>query len=264
MAAGHAEEDGEGGGADAGGGELDEPAGRDSVDGHAWKGFGVARDAAAEEEREADAESDADEHHHRVEQTGDAGYVVLVGNVAYAVGEGYAGHEGDDGSHEDVAEVMAEAQPVGEEADEGDDGSAADVAEDLGEVRGGDAQHEHVEEESGHEGHGAVGETSAEDDTEGGAADGGGDDLFPEWTGRHVADGLQTGVRLGERVAPVLDVARQLVDGYHLVELRALEGDVLDVGETAAGGEDAVAEDEEVAAVHAVVGRDALHSLLHA
>ena len=223
----------------------------------------MARDAAVDEEREADTQGNADEHHHGVEQTGDAGDVVLVGNVAYAVGEGHSGHQGDDGPHEDVAEVMAEAQPVGEEADEGDDGSAADVAENLGEARGGDAQHEHVEEKSRHEGHCAVGKASAEDDAEGSAADGGGDDLLPEGTGRHAADGTKVLARLGKRVAPVLNVARQLVHGHHLVELRALEGDILDVGEAAARGEDAVAEHEEVAAVHAVVRRDALHGLLH-
>ena len=161
---------------------------------------------------------------------------------------------------------MSESDAMEHDAKQRDEKAAYDVAHDLRHMRSRHIQHEQPEQDAADERGGAVEQPAAEHDAEPGAAQRGGQHLLPDGVGAHRADLLQPRGRFVEGVLAGHDVARELVHGHDLVELRALEGDELHVRvfvETA-GGEDAVAQHEETLRIHAVVRGDALHRLLDA
>ena len=127
-----------------------------------------------------------------------------------------------------------------------------------------DVVHEDPEQESCHESHAAVGEAAAEDDAESRAAQGRGEDLLQRGFGLHGANLFQALLHLVEGAQPLSHFARELVDGHHLVEAGAFDGDELAARIAIGRGHDAVAEHEETLVVNAEVAGDALHGFLHA
>ena len=122
----------------------------------------------------------------------------------------------------------------------------------------------------------AIDESAAEDGTETGGAEGGSERLLPHGFGRRMTDRLQPFPRLLQRTFPRGDIITELVHLDDLLELDGPDGDELHVGigrclsaglfhlPGAAGGENAVREDEEVAFVHPEIGRYPGHDILHA
>ena len=184
--------------------------------------------------------------------------------VADTVGEGHSRNQRDDGPDDYVAEVRAQSQFVHHPAEHGGQQAARDGAGDARKMPVTDEQHIDPEHQSGHERRYAVSEAAAEDDAEGRAAERGGRDLLPRGLRAHGADGLQLRFQLLEVALALGDFTGELVDGHHLVEARALDGDEFGAGESFRRGHDAVAEHEKALVVHAVVTGDAPHGLVHA
>ena len=238
----------------------------EGIDRHALQDDHRAGDQAVAHEGQHHARRDAEEHQQRVEQACGARDVVFIGQVPDTIDERHARNQRDDGADDHVGQAVAEADAVEEDAEARDEEAARDVAHNLRQVGRRDIEHEQPEQDAADERGGAVEQPAAEHDAEAGAAQRGGQDLLPHGVGAHRADFLQPDARLFERVLAGHDVARELVHGHHLVELRALEGDELHVRVFVgtAGGEDTVAQHEETLGFHAVMRGDALHGLLDA
>ena len=141
--------------------------------------------------------------------------------------------------------------------------TADNIAHDLRHMWCRDIENEEPEQDAADEGGGAIEQAAAEDDAEAGTAQSGSQNLLPGGVGTHGTDFPQTVAGGSQRIFPGNDVAGQLVDGHHLVELGTLEGNKLHVRifVEAAGGEDAVAQHEETGGVDAIVRGDAFHRL---
>ena len=261
---GNAKEGGKRHGAQVGSNELDGKAGSLRVVGKSLLEKQRAKDILVKHKGQSHTQGDAKEGQHGIQEARDASDIVLVGHVADAVGESHARNQGNDGTDNHVAQMIAEADTVQCETNRGGYQTSHDVAHDTRQSFGGDEKHEDPKHESGDERSKAVHEASAEDDAERRAAQGRGQDLLPGGFGFHGADLFQPILKLLQRVLALFHLARQLVDGHHFVEARSLDRDELGSGVVFVRGYNAVAEHEEVFVLNAIVAGDAPHGLFHA
>ena len=79
----------------------------------------------------------------------------------------------------------------------------------------------------------------------------------------HVANLIEATGCLLDSEMMFLDIARELVDCHHTVELATVDGDMFDVGISLSGSEDAIAEYEEVFRIDPIVRCDTIHHFLN-
>ena len=261
----HAEQVGECKRADEGGKRLDNQPGRLRIDAHPLQYDHAAEAPAVQQEAESHAQRDAEEAEHRVRQARQAGDVVGIRQVPHAVHERHAGDQGHDGADDHVAEALAETNAVEEQAEEGDQQRVAHAAHDLGQETAAEKEDIGIQQRADDERGGAVQPAAAEHGAETGGAQRRAQDLLPVRLGGRFADELEPFARLFKRADIVGDIVAQPIDSYDLGQLDAPDGNKLHVGVglrlsaaladlvDRAGGENAVAEHEETARIHAVM-----------
>ena len=140
------------------------------------------------DESEAYSYGNAQEHHQRINQPGDTGQIILIGNVPQGVSECDSGDEQYEGPDYHVAEMLAEAEMLEQNAEESPYESCADVSKGLGQKRCTDLEDEEIQNDRSDERSGAICKASSEYGTESGTAEGSSEVLFPFGFGFPVTD----------------------------------------------------------------------------
>ena len=159
---------------------------------------------------------------------------------------------------------MAECKPVGGDTQQPTHKSAHKIAHEAAQRSGLTKAIKSAQQQAAGEGGRGIGQAAAEEDAEGGDAEGNARHKFPPGFPLGRTYDLQAALQLVERAGACAHVATQLVYFHHPAELRALDGDELGAGVVLACGDDAVAEHEEALVLDAVGCGDAFHGLLHA
>ena len=242
---------------------LDREPARERVGEHSSHADHSAAQPAVEDEREAHSGCNAEEHHQSVDQARHPRKVILVRDIPQAVGKSHARNQQNQSPDYHVSEAAPHTGGEQQYAEKGPDESRADIAKSLGQVRSADLDHEKVKHHGREQTRRAVRERPAEYRTEPPAAESRSKQLHPHRGRRHALDLLQPFAGRPEGQLQPRDVARELVHRHDLVEPGPLDGNELGVRIGTPGGKYAIAQDEELLTLLAIVRRDPLHRLLH-
>ena len=163
----HTKQDSKAHGADICHSYLYEPMGSDGVDEHSVQLYHTSANIAIDDEDRTHSDSHAEKHHQGIGQTGQSGKIVFGSNVAYAVGEGDAGDERDDGTDDHVAEMDVGYEMMADDAHQRHQHATGDVANHLRQIGRTHTKHIDPEEDAAEGRDSTIEQAAAKDCAEG-------------------------------------------------------------------------------------------------
>ena len=226
-------------------------------------------DMSQAKEHQTHSQCNSQEHEQCIQQACHPRNVILIRDIPDAIGKRHPRNQRNNRTYNHVRKGLPEAKTLESKAKPGRKSRTGNVHHNLRHPRLPDQEHHSPHQKAHHESSRAVQPAAPEKNAETRTAESRTQNLLPERLCWLAADLLHLEPRLPESVFVCGNIPGQLVDFSNLLHLGALQRDILHIGITLtssgiAGGENTIAQHEEITLGRTVVGGNPFHSLLHA
>lgn len=173
-----------------------------------------------------DAHCDTERDKQCVQHADRTGNIVLVSNIADAIRKRHTGNQWDDGTDDNLTQMMSKSQLIDQDGDESHKHATGYIRCDFGKLSFHHAQQIDIQQQSGDKSHDTVYRIAAEEITEASAAHAGSKDLAEIPLGGHLLDILKLLIGFLRCIESVFNLTGELVDRSDTVKPGSTQRDV--------------------------------------
>ena len=173
-----------------------------------------------------DAHCDTERDKQCVQHADRTGNIVLVGDIADAIRKRHTGNQRDDGTDDNLTQMMSQSQLIDQHSDESHKHAAGNIGCNLGKLSFHHAQQIDIQQKPRDKSHDTVHRIAAEEITETSTAHAGSKDLVEIPPGRHLLDFLKLLIGFLRGIRSVFNLTGELVDRSDTVKPGSTQRDV--------------------------------------